>query len=71
MSGCLVWEKRGTEWGKAGFQVSNRMIENRAKLSHGNLSFDCIKLILDVVPTESRTVAMVAPYFKDGKCIVS
>ena len=65
--GCIVWEKRGKEWGKAGFEVNDRMIENRAKHSHSNLSFDCIKLILDGVPTESRTATMVEPYFKDGK----
>ena len=45
--GCIVWEKRGKEWGKAGFEVSDRMIENRAKHSYGNLSFDYIKLIFD------------------------
>ena len=65
--GCIVWEKSGKEWTRAGFQTSEGMIKERAKYSQTNLSFDCIKLILDGVPTESRTASMVRPYFKDGK----
>ena len=67
--GCIVWERSGKEWTKEGFETSEGMIKQRAKFSQPNLSFDCIKLILDGVPTESRTASMVRPYFKDGKSL--
>lgn len=52
--GCIVWGPMSY-----GAEV---LIPRRQTLSAGRMQFDCIKIFLDGVPTESRTGAMVEPY---------
>ena len=52
--GCIVWGPMS--------YGSEALIPRRQELSAGRMQFDCIKIFLDGVPTESRTGAMVDAY---------
>lgn len=52
--GCIVWGPNSGD--------SEPLVARRQELSGGTLRFDCVKLFLDGVPTESHTGAMIEPY---------
>lgn len=52
--GCIVWGPMS--------YGSEALIPQRQALAAGRMQFDCVKIFLDGVPTESRTGAMVEPY---------
>ena len=52
--GCIVWGPMS--------YGADALIPRRQELSAGRMQFDCVKIFLDGVPTESRTGAMVEPY---------
>ena len=52
--GCIVWGPMS--------YGAEALIPRRQSLSAGRMQFDCVKIFLDGVPTESRTGAMVEPY---------
>ena len=56
---CTNWEADNwvaTEHG------GEAVLENRERYERDRLSFDCVKLFLDGVPTDSHTAAMLEPY---------
>jgi len=52
--GCIVWGPMSNG--------AEAMIPRRQELSAGRMQFDCVKIFLDGVPTESHTGSMVEPY---------
>lgn len=52
--GCIVWGPMS--------YGADALIVRRQELTAGRMQFDCVKIFLDGVPTESRTGAMVEPY---------
>ena len=52
--GCIVWGPMSNG--------AEAMIPRRQELTAGRMQFDCVKIFLDGVPTESHTGAMVEPY---------
>ena len=52
--GCIVWGPMS--------YGADALIARRQELTGGRMQFDCVKIFLDGVPTESRTGAMVEPY---------
>ncbi len=56
--GCIVWGP-GPEDGNT---MGETLIPRRAEFSRPRLRFDCVKVFLDGVPTESHTGAMLEPY---------
>jgi len=52
--GCIVWGPMA--------YGSETLIARRQELRAGRMQFDCVKIFLDGVPTESRTGAMVDAY---------
>ncbi|HZU63845.1 MAG TPA: amidohydrolase [Novosphingobium sp.] len=52
--GCIVWGPMSNG--------AEALIARRQELSAGPMRFDCVKIFLDGVPTESHTGAMVEPY---------
>jgi predicted amidohydrolase YtcJ len=56
--GCIRWPAA-----PAGARMAaETLIETRANYSRGRFKLDCVKVVLDGVPTESRTAAMLEPY---------
>ena len=58
VTGCIRWAAPGIE----GHDASMALIENRAFYERGRFNPDCVKIVLDGVPTESHTAAMLRPY---------
>jgi predicted amidohydrolase YtcJ len=58
VTGCIRWAAPGMP----GHEESLAMIRDRALYTKGRFSPDCVKIVLDGVPTESHTAAMLAPY---------
>ena len=58
VTGCIRWSAPGME----GHDASMALIENRAFYERGRFNPDCVKIVLDGVPTESHTAAMLQPY---------
>jgi predicted amidohydrolase YtcJ len=54
MRGCVLWSP--------GDEAAERLIETRATYAKPRFKTDCVKFMLDGVPTESHTAAMVHPY---------
>lgn len=52
--GCVLWSPGGKD--------AERLIETRAAYAKPRFKPDCVKFLLDGVPTESHTAAMVHPY---------
>jgi len=52
--GCVLWAP--------GDKDAERLIETRATYAKPRFKSDCVKFLLDGVPTESHTAAMVHPY---------
>ena len=50
-----------TRW-TPGNEAAEKIISNRNFYARERLSFDCVKIVLDGVPTDSHTAAMVEPY---------
>jgi predicted amidohydrolase YtcJ len=58
VTGCIRWAAPGAP----GHEESVAMIRDRAFYRKGRFSPSCVKIVLDGVPTESHTAAMLAPY---------
>ena len=58
VTGCIRWSAPGME----GHDASMALIEDRAFYERGRFTPDCVKIVLDGVPTESHTAAMLRPY---------
>ncbi|MXP40701.1 amidohydrolase family protein [Altererythrobacter soli] len=58
VTGCIRWAAPGAP----GHEESVAMIRDRAFYRKGKFSPYCVKIVLDGVPTESHTAAMLAPY---------
>ena len=56
--GCIVW----APYPESARTMGEELIAHRALYSNDRLKFDCVKLFLDGVPTESHTAAMSTPY---------
>lgn len=52
--GCIIWTPGET--------AAEVLISKRVNLKAGRLKFDCVKMVMDGVPTESHTAAMLEPY---------
>jgi predicted amidohydrolase YtcJ len=57
--GCIRWAGGGPDAARA---ASEDLIRRRSEFTKGRFSPDCVKIVLDGVPTESHTAAMLAPY---------
>jgi predicted amidohydrolase YtcJ len=58
VTGCIRWAAPSMP----GHEESLEMIRDRAFYAKGRFSPYCVKIVLDGVPTESHTAAMLAPY---------
>ena len=58
VTGCIRWAAPGMP----GHEESLAMIRERAFYAKGRFSPYCVKIVLDGVPTESHTAAMLSPY---------
>lgn len=58
VTGCIRWAPPGLP----GHEASMAMIRSRALYTKGRFHPDCVKVVLDGVPTESHTAAMLLPY---------
>lgn len=56
--GCLRWAAPSLP----GHEATMALIRDRAFYAKGRFSPECVKVVLDGVPTESHTAAMLAPY---------
>jgi predicted amidohydrolase YtcJ len=58
VTGCLRWVPPGMN----GHEESMALLRDRNFYAKGRFSPRCVKIVLDGVPTESHTAAMLAPY---------
>ncbi|MBU0557133.1 MAG: amidohydrolase [Alphaproteobacteria bacterium] len=58
VTGCIRWVAPSLP----GHEATMALIRDRAFYTRGRFSADCVKVVLDGVPTESHTAAMLAPY---------
>jgi predicted amidohydrolase YtcJ len=56
--GCIRWAAPGMP----GHEESMALINGRGHYARGHFSPDCVKIVLDGVPTESHTAALLRPY---------
>lgn len=61
--GCMRWTPLSGETPEA---TGMALIDRRAEFSTPRFRLDCVKVVLDGVPTESRTAYMLNPYLAHG-----